>query len=118
MSEQHGVGLADALFEGDGAFSVLGCAVGNLVHREYSINISIHQIIFPFQSIINQVLKLLHLDFHNDFIYRVRVVRIKSRHINRTLEPPLLISLRMLFLMLTRSLQIDLVILLWNAFKN
>jgi hypothetical protein len=48
--------------------NLLCTAISQFIKRENSVNIRADQIILPLKSIVDQILKFLHFDLHNNLI--------------------------------------------------
>jgi len=67
-SKEFGVELENSLFEVGGGRSNICCSVGDLVEGINAVDVGTNQVVFPLQSVFDEVLKFLHLNLDNDLV--------------------------------------------------
>ena len=67
--KERRIELCYSIFEIRGSLSKIRCAILNLIQREYSFDVSCHQIILANQPIIYEILKFLGFDANDYLVY-------------------------------------------------
>lgn len=61
--------LQEAFLEARNDFYRASASIGHFVEWIDSVYVAAHQIVFPLQPVVDQILELFHFDLHDYFVY-------------------------------------------------